>query len=679
MQGLYVLAVFALFAFLMYRRIMPALLAVPLMAVVMAAVAGVPLHGIPPGPDKVLRYPGLGDVVVVGSFKLAYVFVSVIFGALLGRVTIDTGIARSIVNFAAEFAGDRPAVVAAVLCLIVAVLFVSMAGLGAIIMVGSIVLPIMMTTGVPRKVAATLFLMAFGLGYIFNIVNWQFYTKYFGVTESQMLNYALVLAAIDLAAIVIYAIIAFRTTRDYATWAVQADTAQVRSVPWFSLVTPVLPILLYFGLHMDAVVAFAVSAVYGVLTARPRTAIQVLVASAIRGIEDVAPAIVLFIGIGMLLVAASAPQFAAALQPIVAQPILRNPLVFILIFGLLSPLALYRGPLNPFGVGIAIFTVLLTAHVFPPIILVAAIMAVVQVQNVCDPTNTQNVWVGNFTGVHVEEITKRTLVFQAAVATAACIVVVVGGSRLFHTTVGFDRLLSPAAAAEISGLFAPSRAASHVAVGTDGSDDAKAAARAVVDRFNTWPELHAFLSGDNPNAADCANKKYTAFVRISSSRFTITDGIDTDIGLELSDCAGWGVDEWHEHAVFARGPGAQDLAALGAATSLRMKTWMDQNPQTAANLLRQGVAYDPAHPQPTFFYSLYKTIDGNMRAYVRPGGPAYVAGLRSGDVVDKLDGKFWWEYGTYQTQRRAYDGKRHEFDVTRDGQSYHVALGEPFE
>ena len=29
-------------------------------------------------------------------------------------------------------------------------------------------------------------------------------------------------------------------------------------------------------------------------------------------------------------------------------------------------------------------------------------MAVVQVQNVCDPTNTQNVWVANFTGVGVD-------------------------------------------------------------------------------------------------------------------------------------------------------------------------------------------------------------------------------------------------------------------------------------
>ncbi len=174
MAGFLVIAVFALFAFLMYRRLLPALLAVPLMAVTMAAVAGVPLYGTPPLAGQPLTHPGLGDIVVLGSYKLANVFVAVIFGAMLGRITIDTGIARSIVNFAAEFAGDRPPVVAMILCLVVAVLFVSMSGLGAIIMVGSIVLPIMMTTGVPRKVAATLFLMAFALGFIFNIVNWQF-------------------------------------------------------------------------------------------------------------------------------------------------------------------------------------------------------------------------------------------------------------------------------------------------------------------------------------------------------------------------------------------------------------------------------------------------------------------------------------------------------------------------
>src|SRR5579872_4003385 len=184
----------------MYTRIVPALIAVPAMAVVMSFVAGV-------SPANV------GDVIVTGASSLAQVYVAVIFGALLGRVTLDTGIAKSIVNFAAEFGGEQPLAVSLLMSAVVALLFVSLSGLGAIIMVGSIVLPIMMTVGVPRRVAAPVFLMAFALGFIFNIVNWKFYTQYFGVNQQQMYGYAIALAAIDLIALLVYAVVSFRNAR----------------------------------------------------------------------------------------------------------------------------------------------------------------------------------------------------------------------------------------------------------------------------------------------------------------------------------------------------------------------------------------------------------------------------------------------------------------------------------
>ncbi len=337
--------VFAIFAVLMYTRRMPALLAVPAMAVVMAFAAGVPAGGV-------------ATIIVKGAPQLAPVFVAVILGAMLARVTLDTGIAKSIVNFAAEFGGEQPMVVALLLSGVVAFLFVTLSGLGAIIMVGSVVLPIMMTTGVPRKIAATMFLMAFALGYIFNIVNWKFYTTLFGVHQQQMYAYAIALAVIDALALLAYTVISFRRMRAYATWAVRAEpVSRPAGVPWFALITPVLPIVLYFVFKLDPIIAFIASAVYGAVTTRPAHAVQTLVAAIIRGVEDVAPAVVLFIGIGMLFVATQQPQFVAAMQPL-ASGALRNPVVFVVIFGLLSPLVLYRGPLNPFGVGIAIFTVL---------------------------------------------------------------------------------------------------------------------------------------------------------------------------------------------------------------------------------------------------------------------------------------------------------------------------------
>ncbi len=662
---LLILVVFLIFAALMYTRAIPALLAVPAMAVIMALVAGVPLAGV-------------GTIVVTGASALAPVYVAVIFGALLGRVTLDSGIARSIVNFAAEFGGEQPLAVALALSAVVALLFVSLSGLGAIIMVGSIVLPIMMTIGVPRKITATMFLMAFALGFIFNIVNWKFYTQFFGVNQQQMYTYAIDLAAIDLIALLVYAVVSFRRARGYATWAVRSkEETQTRSVPAYALITPILPIVLYFAFHLDPVLAFAMSALYGVLTTRPTHAISALTAAAIRGLEDVAPAIVLFIGIGMLFTATHAPQFVAALHSLASSQSLRNPFVYVAIFGLLSPLALYRGPLNPFGIGIAVFTVLLSGHALPPVILVAAIMAVVQVQNVCDPTNTANVWIANFTGVQIVDITKRTLPYQVAVAIVACIVVVTSAPRLFGMQ-PFAAAIPVASAQELSspGMFVGTNAARRIAVGSDGTPDAQLAVPAIVDALRSTTAAQVFAQQDDPNAADCSGKRYAAYVNATSTRFALIEGTDVDSGVQLFDCGGWEVAEWHDHAVFAQ-PSARDVTQLAGAGVTRLLGWAHDNPQRWQNLQEQGLAYAPGD-SPTYYYALYKTVDGNMRAYVRAGGPAYAAGMRTDDIVDKVDGLDWWMYGTYQTQARAYDGKAHSFQLERGGSTIAVQLGTPF-
>ncbi|HEY5258571.1 MAG TPA: hypothetical protein VIJ12_09365 [Candidatus Baltobacteraceae bacterium] len=665
MPGAAILAVFLIFAALMYRRVVPALLAVPLMAVAMGLVAGVPPHAV-------------GLTIVSGASSLAKVYVTVIFGALLGRVTLDTGIARALVNLAAEYGGERPLALALILCAVVAVLFGSLSGLGAIIMIGSIVLPIMMTTGVPRKIAATLFLMAFALGYIFNPVAWTFYTTLFGITQQQLLGYAVVLGIVDALALAIYAVVSMRRERDYAAWAVKAQAVERSGVGWWALIAPILPIVLYFVLKLDPILAFALSAIYAALATKPREVVKILVASSIRGVEDVAPAILLFVGIGMLFAMTTQPQFVAALRPLVDGGWLRNPIAFIAIFGLLSPLALYRGPLNPFGVGIAIFTVLLATHALPPIVLVAAVMAVVQVQNVCDPTNTANVWVANFTGTPIAEITKRTLPYQVAVATLACVVAVLGARALLGSQ-PFASIVQPAYAAAPSdaGMFAKPESAMRVWVDDDGSAFARAGADAVATAIDGHDGLHASRAHDDPNASDCAHKSYAAYLDVRSTTFALIEGTDLDIGLVLEDCGGWGVGEWHDHNVFGAGPTSSDARALALAGLDRLRVWSAAHPARAEHLYADGLAYQAGDP-PTFYYTLFKTIDGQMRAFVRAGGPAYDAGMRTGDIVDKLDGQFWWTYGTYQTQARAFDGKPHSFEIERGGNTLEVQLGAPF-
>ena len=143
---------------------MPAIIAIPVMAVAMALVAGVP-------------WPQIGEIVTGGAVALAPVYVTVIFGALLAALRSAPASPRRS-SHRRRVRRRSPLVVALMLCAAVALLFTSLTGLGAIIMVGSIVLPIMMTTGVPRVMAATLFLMAFALGFIFNLTNWRFYRSF---------------------------------------------------------------------------------------------------------------------------------------------------------------------------------------------------------------------------------------------------------------------------------------------------------------------------------------------------------------------------------------------------------------------------------------------------------------------------------------------------------------------
>ncbi len=402
MTAILLLAVFAVFAALMFTRRLPALLALPAMAAAVAIVVGEPLTG------------WSSVVIADGAVRLAPAYVAVCAGAMLGRVMMATGIAEDVIRRSAEFGGDKPMAVAALLMVVTAVLFTSLTGLGAVIMVGSLVLPIMMSLGIPRLLTAILFLLAYATGFVFNIALWRLYRELLQIAPAaplprEVVQFAVALAAIMTVVVTGYAIRAARRAPELRLWSARPLPGRKPGVPLAAFVTPLVPLVLYVGFGWREVPAFLAGALYGILLTRPRAIVQTLLASAIRGIEDAAPAVILLVGIGMLLNALTLPAVRDALAPLVAQLPVQSAAGFVLFFTLLSPLALYRGPLNPYGVGIGVYSLMLTAGVLPAYALLAAIMSIVQVQNVCDPTNTHNVWVATYTGVGVDEITRATL------------------------------------------------------------------------------------------------------------------------------------------------------------------------------------------------------------------------------------------------------------------------------
>lgn len=424
MTAILIILVFLLFAGLMMTRRMPAILALPAMAVSVALVAREPLRVI------------LEQVVTNGATRLAGQYLMVIAGAMLGRVVMQTGIAESMIKRAAEYGGDRPLVVAVTMMVAVAWLFTTLTGLGAVIMVGGLALPILMSIGVPRKLAGILFLLAFALGFVFNIGMWGFYQGTFNIDPAAIRRFAMILAGIDAAVLILFLVLAARRMRYYGAWAMAVDEdeedtegeSRKREVPLLALAVPIVPLILHAWLGVPVVAAFVIGAILGVLVTRPRELVRQLSSAVVRGVEDVAPAVVLMIGIGMLLNATTLPLVKASLSPLIGAVNFGSPYVYVLFFGLLSPLALYRGPLNPYGIGIGIYLLIRDLQLLPPLALLAAVMSVVQVQNTCDPTNTQNVWVANFVGMRVEELTRQTILFKMAV----CLLGLIAAALIYY-------------------------------------------------------------------------------------------------------------------------------------------------------------------------------------------------------------------------------------------------------
>jgi len=428
MSAFLILLIFAVFAVLMFTRKVPALLAVPSMAVLIAAAVGTPFSSI------------LNDIISAGSVKLAAAYVAVFAGAMLGRVMMQTGIAEGIIKRAAEFGGDKPLVVAFGLMFVTAVLFTSLTGLGAIIMVGSLVLPIMMSLGIPRKLAGTFFLLAFATGFIFNISLIRFYRDILGVAPDaplppEVVRFQLIMLAVMAVGTILYTVISAKRSPELALMTAETkeeltEKINDKNAPLLSFVTPLVPLVLYFGFNQygwKEVPSFLAGSIFGTIVAQPKRIIQILTSSLIRGLEDGAPAAILMMGIGMLINALQLPAVKLALEPIIKNLPIGNVWTYVLFFGILSPLALYRGPFNLFGLGAGFFALLAGAGVIPAIAVLAAAMAIVQLQNVCDPTNTHNVWVANYVGVRVEELTKSTILTMILI----CFVGLIAGAVLF--------------------------------------------------------------------------------------------------------------------------------------------------------------------------------------------------------------------------------------------------------
>lgn len=423
LSGIAIILVFLTMAGLMLAKKLPALLALPLMAVLIPFVSGVSMGDI------------LKIVIADGSVRLSVAMVTVFFGATLGQFINNTGIAKVIIKKAAELSGDNPFFVSITLTAVVALLFTVLGGLGAVIMVASIILPIMLSIGIPSIIAGSIFMIGLSLGGILNLMNWQLYMSVLYLRQETVLSFAIPLFAAMAVTSVVFLAVELKREKLSNLWAVKLPDGG--DAPYLSLLTPFIPLVLVLGFsaynlmarpafpfEFPIIAAMLIGLLWGVAATwrGAEQSVNILTKSIFEGISTSAPAVALIMGIGMLLNAVMHPTVSGAVQPMISSLLPSSRIGYIVFFSIFAPLALYRGPLNIWGLGSGLIGMMLISGRLPAAAIMAAMLSVGQIQGVCDPTNTFNVWVANYLGINVQDILKRTLPYIWALAVIGLII-----------------------------------------------------------------------------------------------------------------------------------------------------------------------------------------------------------------------------------------------------------------
>jgi len=409
--ALALLGIFGIMAVLMYLNRLPAIVALPLMAIAIAIVARVP-------------WADLAAIISDGALRLHKAYATAILGAVLAEIVSKTGVAETMVKKTAELGGENPIVLSLLMTAVVALLFTTLGGLGAVIMVATIVFPVLLALGIPQLSVGCLFLLGMSLGGIFNLTNWQLYKETLALSTGTIIKFAAPLAVFLAVAAIAFAVVHLRPRRIRRYWATSMPQTPPSFVPWYALFTPIVPLLpvLAFGVYnllthpkspfdFPIITAMVIGIAYGLISCpRPSQGrIQLLTRSAIDGIGAVAPAVALMLGIGMLIEAVTHPRVLDNIQPLLAAILPSSRLGYVVVFTVLAPLALYRGPLNVWGMGFGLAKMMAAAPGLNGPAIMAALLSVGQLQGVSDPTNTHNVWIANYVGVDVQRILRATL------------------------------------------------------------------------------------------------------------------------------------------------------------------------------------------------------------------------------------------------------------------------------
>ncbi len=347
--------------------------------------------------------------------------VNVIFGSWFGRVLVDTGIAAKLIRSVTELGGDNPVIVTILLSIVSGIIFTSTFGAGAVVAIGIIVLPILMSLGVSKSLAVTTYLMSVGSGMYINTVLFSQMQAIFPdmVYGNSYLTWAFPAMAIQLVIIAIMIIFNMRPNKKKKrkAWALQVnhnDPDEAKEIPAIALITPIIPTTLSIAFGWLTIPAFIVGALFGLLITGHFTsykdATRIISSTFYDGVIDVASLLGFLFILPMFnrIAGVAAPFF----EPILGGILPTSTSGLVIAFVILAPLGLFRGPLTIFGAGAATVGVINAIGAFEtPFLFTLMYVPTIAMNLSACPTQSWNLWALNYSKVSVKDFMKTGVIW----------------------------------------------------------------------------------------------------------------------------------------------------------------------------------------------------------------------------------------------------------------------------
>ncbi len=400
---------------LMMTDKLPLVICLPAMGIALALVAGIPF--ISDEGNSVSK-----TVIQAGSIQLADSYASCFYAAWLGVIMTRTKVTETMVKKGAELGGDKTLAVTIILYIITALLFTTLRGLGSVIMLGSIVLPILMAVGVDKRHAVTIYEFGYITGNTANLSVMNTYSTIAGVELVNLSHFEFILAGLAFCACISYICYHyFHKGKKLAFSApVEVKTAEENDYECkgfrgvMAMLTPLIPVILVVGFKCSLIASFLIAMVWIVIWTWKGgwdKHIGMAVKSAYAGIVDAQHSIGPMIVLGVLTAAVSTQEVRDALMPLAQYLVPKTPLMLILLFGLGAPLGLYRGLWNLWGLGAGMMALMIAMNLVSPWVLLAGFCSTTMFTLICCPTQAGVIWSSSYCGTEVMDHCKRCGLF----------------------------------------------------------------------------------------------------------------------------------------------------------------------------------------------------------------------------------------------------------------------------